>query len=99
MPTRTDDHQNHDISEAPHLVNLSETTVAKEGNVFSVTLHDGSLPFGEDHPLGVYADDCRVLSGHELRIGGSTPRLLVTSEPTGAAVVHDQQLQRQLPLR
>jgi glycogen debranching enzyme len=78
-----------DISEAPHLVNLSETTVAKEGNVFSVTLHDGSLPVGEDHPLGVYADDCRMLSGHELRIGGARPRLLVTSESTGAAVVHE----------
>jgi glycogen debranching enzyme len=77
------------VLEAPHLVNLSETTVAKDGNVFSVTMHDGSLPVGEDHPLGVYADDCRVLSGHELRIGGVRPLLLVTSESSGAAVVHE----------
>ena len=77
------------VSEAPHVVNLDETTVAKDGNVFSVTLHDGSLPLGGDHPLGVYADDCRVLRGHELRIAGVTPRLLVTSESSGAAVVHE----------
>ena len=75
--------------EAPQLVNLSETTVAKDGNVFAVTLPDGSLPIGEDHPLGVYSDDCRVLSGHELRIGGARPLLLVRSESSGASVVHE----------
>ena len=77
------------IEEAPHLVNLSETTVIKDGNVFGVTARDGSLPIGEDHPLGVYRDDCRVLSGHVLRVSGVRPRLLVTSETTGSSAIHE----------
>ena len=40
---------------------------------------------GDEHPLGLYRDDCRFLSGHELRIAGVSPRLLVTSAITGAA--------------
>jgi hypothetical protein len=77
------------VDRAPQLVNLSEMTVAKDGNVFAVTRPDGSLPVGEEHPLGVYADDCRVLSGHELRVGGVRPLLLVRSESSGAEVVHE----------
>ena len=44
------------------LVNLAETIVIKEENVFVVTARDGSLPLGAAHPLGVYRDDCRFLS-------------------------------------
>ena len=74
---------------APQLVNLSEMTVLKAGNVYAVTKRDGSLPLGDGHPLGVYRDDCRFLSGHELRIGGRPPQLLVTSSQSGTHAIHE----------
>jgi len=71
------------------LVNLAETVVVKEENLFVVSRRDGSLPIGFAHPLGVYADDCRFLSGHELRVNGVRPRLLVTSAALGSTSVHE----------
>jgi glycogen debranching enzyme len=71
------------------LVNLAETIVVKEENVFVVSRRDGSLPVREAHPLGVYADDCRFLSGHELCVNGVRPRLLVASAAPGSESVHE----------
>ena len=70
-------------------VNLAETIVIKEENVFVVSARDGSLPVGESHPLGVYRDDCRFLSGHQLRVNGIAPRLLVASAAAGSEAVHE----------
>jgi glycogen debranching enzyme len=71
------------------LINLSETTVVKVVNCFCVALRDGGLPAQEDHPLGLYLDDCRYLRGHELRLGGRTPRLLVASDAAGSGAVYE----------
>jgi glycogen debranching enzyme len=71
------------------LVNLSETTVIKEGNAFCVALRDGRLPVAGDHPLGVYLDDCRHLRGHEIWLGGSVPRLLIASDSAGTTAVFE----------
>jgi glycogen debranching enzyme len=71
------------------LVNLAETIVIKEENVFVVCRRDGSLPIAEPHPLGVYSDDCRFLSGHELLVNGVEPRLLVASAAPGSESVHE----------
>ncbi|HYI20155.1 MAG TPA: glycogen debranching N-terminal domain-containing protein [Solirubrobacteraceae bacterium] len=71
------------------LVNLAETTVIKEENVFVVARSDGSLPVGSSHPLGLYRDDCRFLSGHELCVNGVRPRLLVASAAPGTESVHE----------
>ena len=71
------------------LVNLSETTVVKAGNCFCVALRDGRLPVDDDHPLGVFLDDCRYLRGHELRIAGRSPRLLAASDAAGAGAVFE----------
>ena len=71
------------------LVDLSETTVVKAGNCFCVALRDGRLPLADDHPLGVYLDDCRYLRGHELRLGGRPPRLLVASDAAGTGAVFE----------
>ena len=65
------------------LVNLAETEVIKEGNIFMVSRRDGSLPVGTPHPLGLYRDDCRFLSGHELFVNRVRPRLLVASAASG----------------
>src|SRR4051812_12009376 len=68
---------------------LAETIVVKDENVFVVSRRDGSLPVGEPHPLGLYLDDCRFLSGHELTVGGAAPRLLVASAERGTEAVHE----------
>jgi glycogen debranching enzyme len=70
-------------------VNLADTIVLKAGNAFCVTLPDSDLPLDGEHPLGLYRDDCRFLSAHELRIAGVAPRLLVSSAITGADAVHE----------
>ncbi|MET0771010.1 MAG: glycogen debranching N-terminal domain-containing protein [Solirubrobacteraceae bacterium] len=71
------------------LVNLAETEVIKEENVFVVSRRDGSLPIGTSHPLGLYRDDCRYLSGHELCVNRVRPRLLVSSAAPGSESVHE----------
>jgi glycogen debranching enzyme len=71
------------------LVNLTQTTVIKAGNAFCVALQDGRLPLDEDHPLGVYVNDCRHLRGSELRINGSEPRLLIASDAAGTAAIYE----------
>ena len=69
--------------------NLAETIVIKDGNVFMVTLRDGRLPAGGDHPLGLWFRDCRFVSTHELRICGEPPRLLTATDAEGTAAVHE----------
>src|SRR4051794_19988629 len=71
------------------VVNLSDALVLKEGRAFLVSLQDGTVPLAPGHPLGLYLDDCRHLSGHELRVGGARPRLLVASAATGAEGIHE----------
>jgi glycogen debranching enzyme len=71
-------------------INLADTIVLKEGNAFCVTLRDGCVPCGgQEHPLGLYLDDCRFLSRHELTVGGARPRLLVASAPEGEEAIHE----------
>jgi glycogen debranching enzyme len=70
-------------------VDLTRTVVLKSGNAFVVSEPDGEMPIDGPHALGVYRDDGRFLLGHELRIGGARPRLLVVSAPTGARSVHE----------
>ena len=67
-------------------VDLTRTVVLKAGNAFVVSEPDGDMPIDGAHALGVYRDDGRFLLGHELRIGGARPRLLVVSAPTGVAL-------------
>jgi glycogen debranching enzyme len=69
--------------------NLAETIVIKDGNVFMVTLRDGRLPAGVEHPLGLWFRDCRFLSTHELRICGELPRVLTATDAEGTVAVHE----------
>jgi glycogen debranching enzyme len=69
--------------------NLAETIVIKDGNVFMVTLRDGRLPAGVKHPLGLWFQDCRFLTTHEVRIGGELPRLLTATDAEGTVSVHE----------
>jgi len=71
------------------LANLADTIVIKDGNVFMVTLRDGRLPSGVEHPLGLWFQDCRFLSVHELRLCGELPRLLTATDAAGSEAVHE----------
>jgi glycogen debranching enzyme len=68
---------------------LTGTIVLKTGNTFVVSLPEGEMPILGAHPFGLYRDDGRFLCGHELRIGGARPRLLVATAVTGAEAVHE----------
>ncbi len=70
-------------------MNLAETIVIKDGNVFMVTLRDGRLPAGVRHPLGLWFRDCRFLSAHELRLGGELPTFLTATGAAGGEAVHE----------
>ncbi len=70
-------------------MNLAESVVIKDGNVFMVALRDGRLPAGVAHPLGLWFRDCRFLSTHELRIGGELPQLLTATDAQGTLSVHE----------
>jgi glycogen debranching enzyme len=71
------------------VVSLTDAIVLKEEGVFLMSLRDGTIPVTGTHPLGLYLDDCRHLSGHELRVAGVMPRLLVASAPTGAEAIYE----------
>jgi glycogen debranching enzyme len=71
------------------MVSLTDAIVLKDEGVFLMGLRDGTIPLAVGHPLGLYLDDCRHLSGHELRVAGVMPRLLVASAPTGAEAIHE----------
>jgi glycogen debranching enzyme len=71
------------------IANLADTVVIKDGNVFMVTLRDGRLPAGVQHPLGLWFRDCRFLSTHEVRICGELPRLLTATDAAGTEAVHE----------
>ena len=71
------------------LGNLEDTVVIKSGNLFVVSMRDGRVPAKGRHPLGLYFNDCRFLSVHELRIGGALPLLLVASDALGTRAVHE----------
>jgi glycogen debranching enzyme len=68
---------------------LTDSVVLKAGNAFLVTTPAGDMPLEGFHAFGLYRDDCRFVSGHELRIGGARPRLLVASAATGTEAVHE----------
>ena len=68
---------------------LTHTVVIKAGNAFVVSTPEGDIPLEPAHPLGLYRDDCRFLSGHELRVAGQRPRLLVAAAVRGAQAVHE----------
>ena len=71
------------------VANLADTIVIKDGNVFMVTLRDGRLPAGVEHPLGLWFQDCRFLSTHEVRLCGELPRLLTATDAEGDVAVHE----------
>jgi len=62
------------------MTDLADRLVIKDGNVFAVIRRDGAWS-GVD---GVWMDDCRHVSRHELRIDGSPPRPLHADDDGGS---------------
>jgi glycogen debranching enzyme len=71
------------------VADLSDSVVLKAGNAFLVTTPSGDAPLEGAHAFGLYRDDCRFLSGHELRVGGERPRLLIASAPAATRAAHE----------
>jgi glycogen debranching enzyme len=59
--------------------------VIKDGNVFFLTEPGGDVPSGGDHGFGLYYQDCRYLSGYELKLAGAKPLRLVSDAADGYA--------------
>ena len=68
---------------------INESVVIKEDNLFLVCGNDGVIPLQGPHPLGLYYNDCRFLSGREMTVFGHTPRLLVCTASSGRGAVHE----------
>ena len=66
------------------MTDLTDRLVLKDGNVFAVLPRDGEWS-GAD---GVWMDDCRHVSRHELRIDGVPPRPLHADDDAGHTSVH-----------
>lgn len=68
------------------MIDLADRLVVKDGGVFAVIPRRGDWS-GVD---GVWVDDCRHVSRHELRIDGSAPRALLDADGDGGGhtIVH-----------
>ncbi len=66
------------------MTDLADRLVIKDGNVFAVIPRDGAWS-GVD---GVWMDDCRHVSRHELRIDGAAPRTVHADDAAGHTTVH-----------
>jgi glycogen debranching enzyme len=71
------------------VTDIAHTTVVKSGNTFFLSQADGRLPLGSRHAIGLFHDDTRYLSAHELRLNGARPILLAASDAPGTTSVHD----------
>ncbi len=61
------------------MTDLADRLVIKDGNVFAMVPRDGPWS-GAD---GVWMDDCRHVSRHELRLGGALPRVTAADDRAG----------------
>jgi glycogen debranching enzyme len=68
---------------------VNTSAVIKDENLFLVTHRDGSIPLEGDHPLGLYHNDCRFLSGWELEVFGQPLHPLVCSAASGDTAIHE----------
>ncbi|HEX4735845.1 MAG TPA: glycogen debranching N-terminal domain-containing protein [Thermoleophilaceae bacterium] len=69
--------------------NIDDAVVIKLENLFLVTPRDGALPLRGRHAFGLYYNDCRFLSGWQLRVLGQTPRPLAGSDAAGDSASYE----------
>jgi hypothetical protein len=62
---------------------VADAVVIKNGNIFFLSDPAGSVPSEGDHGFGLYFNDCRYLSGYELKLADTTPQCLVSTSAEG----------------
>src|SRR5215813_314893 len=67
---------------------IAHAVVIKDGAIFFLCEPDGAVPLEAGHGFGLYYNDCRFLSGYELRLGGrKLDRLVWNADPGFLAVL------------
>jgi len=66
---------------------IAHAVVIKDEDIFFLCEHDGAVPLESGHGFGLYYNDCRFLSGYELRLGGRKPDPLVWNADRGFLAV------------
>jgi glycogen debranching enzyme len=66
---------------------IAHAVVIKDGDIFFLCEADGSAPLEAGHGFGLYYNDCRFLSGYELKLGGRRPDPLVWNADLGFLAV------------
>ncbi len=66
---------------------ISDALVIREKNITLVTLRNGDIPVEENYGYGLYYHDTRFLSGYRLKVNGSDPTNILSSDEKGYASV------------
>lgn len=66
---------------------ISDALVIREKNITLVTLRNGDIPVEENYGYGLYYHDTRFLSGYRLKVNGSDPTNILSSDDKGYASV------------
>jgi glycogen debranching enzyme len=70
-------------SHASHASGISDAIVIKDEGIFFLSNPDGAVPLEKGHGLGLYYNDCRYLSGYEIRLLEARPEALAASGADG----------------
>jgi glycogen debranching enzyme len=70
-------------SHASHASGISDAIVIKDEGIFFLSNPDGAVPLQKGHGLGLYYNDCRYLSGYEIRLLDVRPEPLASSGADG----------------
>jgi len=67
---------------------IADAVVIKNQNLYFLSRRDGSVPLTEHHGFGLYYDDCRYLSGYQLKMGDGEARVLAADDSQGLSAVY-----------
>ena len=68
----------------PSLIrSIASAVVIKDEDLCFLSEHDGRVPLGVPHGVGLYYHDCRFLNGYELHLADGRPETLVAAAPHG----------------
>src|SRR5262249_19741288 len=63
--------------------NVANAIVVKDGDVFLLCEHGGSIPCDSGDGFGLYYHDCSFINGYELQLAGTRPTPLVSISDQG----------------
>jgi glycogen debranching enzyme len=68
---------------------ISDAIVIKNENLFFLSKDNGDVPLEDHHGFGLYYDDCRYLSGYELKLAGESPNALLANASRGFMAIFE----------